>query len=276
VRSTLIVICAFSLLQAGAPRAMEFISVPTGEFIMGCSTGDNECRNNEKPAHRVRIEKRFYMQKYEVTQAQWADVMGSNPSEHQGADLPVQNVSWNDIEEFLAKLNARGDGFYYRLPTEAEWEYSARAGNSAPYSGPIDAIAWYDKNSGRRPHAVGSKQPNAWGIHDMSGNVWEWVADWFDADYYASSPSTDPDGPSSGRQHVVRGGSYSDNAAFARVSNRFGVTPSFGNYDLGFRLVRKPTESSTLSSKWRLPIGIPWCEQKASGNRQVEIKGARG
>jgi len=242
MKMSIIVVCFLAFTQGPPSKPMEFVSIPTGEFMMGCSSGDSECRDNEKPAHRVRIEKRFHIQKHEVTQDQWLDVMGANPSEQQGTDLPVHNVSWNDIEEFLTKLNARGDGFHYRLPTEAEWEYAARAGNAAAYPNSIDAIAWYDKNSGRLPHSVGSKQPNAWGIYDMNGNVWEWVSDWFDSNYYASSPSTDPAGPSSGRQHVVRGGSFSDRASFARVSNRFGVTPTFGNYDLGFRLVRQPTE----------------------------------
>jgi formylglycine-generating enzyme required for sulfatase activity len=230
--------CLLQLFQAGpAAKAMEFVSLPAGEFMMGCSPEDAECRSNEKPAHRIRLERPLRIQKYEVTQDQWRDVMGNNPSEYEGGDLPVHNVNWNDIERYLEKLNNRGDGFHYRLPTEAEWEYAARAGKTAPYPGPIDAIAWYNANANHVPHAVGAKHPNPWGLYDMNGNVWEWVSDWFDANYYASSPAVNPKGPSSGTQHVVRGGSFSDNAAFARVSNRFGVSPGFGNYDLGFRLI---------------------------------------
>ena len=221
---------------------MEFVSLLPGEFMMGCSPQDIDCRDNEKPPHRVRIEKPFRIQKHEVTQDQWRDVMGTNPSEVVGDDLPVTNISYDDIQLFLTKLNNRGDGFRYRLPTEAEWEYAARAGSTAPYSGPLDAIAWYNRNSERKPHSVGTREPNAWGLYDMSGNVWEWVADWFDATYYSRSPQSNPTGPAEGKQRVARGGAFSDNAAFARVSNRFGVPPGFGNYDMGFRLVREPTE----------------------------------
>src|SRR5437667_5221339 len=114
------------------------------------------------------------MGKYEVTQAQWESVMERNPSRFRGADRPVEQVSWNDVQQFLQKLNARGDGYRYRLPAEAEWEYAARAGTSGPYAGNLDAMAWYEQNSGKQTHPVGQKQPNAWGLYDMHGNVWEW------------------------------------------------------------------------------------------------------
>ena len=223
-------------------KPMEFTSISAGEFMMGCSPMNAECQDNEKPSHRVQISRPFQIGKFEVTQAQWLDVMQTNPSEYEGDDLPVQNVSFNDVMQFLEKMNARGDGFRYRLPTEAEWEYAARAGKTSAYGGSLDAVGWYDRNSDREPHAVGAKQPNAWGLYDVSGNVWEWVSDWYDPDYYKSSPPSDPRGPSEGRQHVARGGSFSDNSAFARLSSRLGITPGFGNYDLGFRLVREPQE----------------------------------
>ncbi len=223
-------------------KPMEFVSIPAGEFVMGCSSMDTECHENEKPSHRVRITRPFQIARFEVTQAQWLDVMEKNPSEYEGEDLPVQNVSFDDVMKFLERMNTRGDGFRYRLPTEAEWEYAARAGNGSSYSGQLDAVGWYDRTSIGEPHEVGTKQPNAWGLHDVSGNVWEWVSDWYEAGYYASSPPADPAGPSNGRQRAARGGSFSDNAAFARVSSRLGITPTFGNYDLGFRCVREPTE----------------------------------
>ena len=243
MRALTVLLCLLATIPGRSPlKAMEFVSLPAGSFIMGCSPEDTACRDNEKPPHRVQISKPFRIQKYEVTQAQWLDVMEVNPSDVEGNDLPVHNVSWDDVQLFLLKLNARGDGFRYRLPTEAEWEYAARADVTTAYSGSLDATAWYNKNSGHQPHPVGTKQANAWEIHDMSGNVWEWVADWFGPSYYAATPAADPQGPASGQQHAVRGGSFSDNAEFARVSNRFGVTTGFGNYDLGFRCVRDPTE----------------------------------
>jgi formylglycine-generating enzyme required for sulfatase activity len=230
------------LAAAWQIRPIEFVSIPAGEFTMGCTAADGDCRDSEKPAHLVRVSRPFQMSKFEVTQAQWLDVMGQNPSEYEGDDLPVHNVSYENIQEFLTKMNVRGDGFRYRLPTEAEWEYAARAGATSSDAGALDAVAWYDRNANHEPHPVGTKQGNAWGLHDVRGNVWEWVSDWYDEHFYASSSLMDPAGPAEGRQRVVRGGSFSDNAGFARLSTRLGVTPSFGNYDLGFRCVREPTE----------------------------------
>jgi formylglycine-generating enzyme required for sulfatase activity len=234
----------FLILLAAAwqIRPIEFVSIPAGEFMMGCAAGDSDCRDSEKPAHLVRISRPFQISRFEITQGQWLDVMEKNPSEYEGDNLPVHNISFENIQEFLARMNVRGDGFRYRLPTEAEWEYAARAGKTSAYGGTLDAMAWHDGNAKHEPHAVGTKQGNAWGLHDVSGNVWEWVSDWYDERFYAASSLMDPAGPPEGRQHVVRGGSFSDSAAFARLSSRLGVTPSFGNYDLGFRCVREPTE----------------------------------
>ena len=199
---------------------MEFVAVPPGEFTMGCSPGDSECDDDEKPSRRVRITEGFEMGKYEVTQTEWEAVTGSNPSYFKGADRPVEMVRWNDIQEFLAKLNARNDGRQYRLPTEAEWEYAARAGTTGKYAGELDDMAWYYANSGGETHPVGQKQPNAWGLYDMHGNVWEWCRDWYDKDYYGRSLAVDPQGPSSGSSRVMRGGSWNYNARFHRVSRR--------------------------------------------------------
>jgi formylglycine-generating enzyme required for sulfatase activity len=145
---------------------------------MGSATGDSD----EKPAHRVALTRDFELGKYEVTQAQWAQVKGTRPSYSSacGGACPAEQVSWEDVLAFIARLNARKDGYTYRLPTEAEWEYAARGGTNGDYAGNLDEMAWYEKNSDDTPHVVGQKRPNARGVYDMHGNVWEWVSDWID------------------------------------------------------------------------------------------------
>jgi formylglycine-generating enzyme required for sulfatase activity len=160
----------------------------------------------EKPSHRVRISRSFELGRYPVTQAMWESVMASNPIYLKGKTRPVENVSWNDIQGFLKELNDRRDGYAYRLPTEAEWEYAARAGTTAPRYGDLDSIAWFNKNSGEETHPVGEKLPNKFGLYDMLGNVMEWCQDWYDKKYYKNSPVTDPMGPTDGKYRVVRGG----------------------------------------------------------------------
>ena len=218
---------------------IEFIAIPAGEFLMGCSPGDNECDGDERPPHRVRISKPFEMGKYEVTQAQWEAVMGSNPSRFKGPDRPVEQVSWEDAQQFITRLNARNDGYRYRLPTEAEWEYAARAGSTGKYYDDLNQIAWYRDNSGGQTQPVGRKQPNAWGLHDMLGNVWEWCSDWYGEGYYASSPQADPRGPDSGEFRSLRGGSWDNNPRSLRVSNRGGNSPGDRYNLVGFRLLRE-------------------------------------
>jgi formylglycine-generating enzyme required for sulfatase activity len=232
---------------------IEFVRIQPGEFIMGCSEGDNQCFD-EETAHRVRITKGVEIGKYEVTQAQWQAVMGNNPSTFKGANLPVETVSWNDVQQFLDRMNARNDGYHYRLPTEAEWEYAARAGSTGAYSGSLGQIAWYGNNSGlsvldtdaiwandksnrksnyvkriddnaNQSHPVGQKQPNAWGLYDMHGNVAEWVQDWYDANYYNRLQS-DPAGPSSGHSRVWRGGYWGGRSQILRVSFRGRSAPT--------------------------------------------------
>jgi formylglycine-generating enzyme required for sulfatase activity len=180
--------------------AIDFIKISPGEFMMGCSTGDDQCKADENPSHRVQITKAFEMGKYEVTQAQWQAVMNTNPSTMHGDKRPVETISKTDAEDFLNKLNARNDGYRYRLPTEAEWEYAARAGTSSAYAGPLNDIAWYSENSEDETHPVGTKKPNAWGLYDMEGNVREWVSDTYGANYYSNSPAADPTGPAAGQQ----------------------------------------------------------------------------
>jgi formylglycine-generating enzyme required for sulfatase activity len=174
---------------------MEFVKIAAGEFMMGCSTGDSQCNADENPRHRVQITKAFEIGKYEVTQAQWTAVMPDNASSGKGNNRPVETVSKLEAQDFIAKLNAKNDGYLYRLPTEAEWEYAARAGKDTPYSGTLDQVAWFAGNSDDETHPVGQKKPNAWGLYDTQGNVREWVSDLYAANYYSNSPAADPTGP---------------------------------------------------------------------------------
>ena len=226
---------------------IEFVWIPAGDFRMG-STSRHAYRD-EKPVTRVRISRGFYLGKYEVTQGQWESVMGSNPSRFKscGKDCPVERVAWDDVQEFLRKLNTRSGGRRYRLPTEAEWEYAARGGTTADtYAGDLtnprgndpvlDRIAWYDENSGGRTHPVGRKGPNAFGLHDMLGNVYEWVGDW--KEDYPSGSVTDPAGPRTGSDRVFRGGSWHVIARNCRSANRAWNSPGYRYNYLGFRLLR--------------------------------------
>jgi len=215
--------------------SMEFVRIQPGEFQIGSESGNGD----EKPVHRVRITKAFEMGKNEVTQAQWEAVMGSNPSYFKGADRPVEQVSWNDAQEFLSRLNARGDGYRYRLPTEAEWEYAARARTTGDNEGNLNSVAWYQSNSGGQTHPVGQKQANAWGLYDTLGNVWEWCQDWYDGNYYRNSPVEDPRGPSSGGARVLRGGSWFSNGRDVRVAFRDWGNPDCRYSGNGFRCVRE-------------------------------------
>ena len=249
---------------------MEFVYIPGGEFWMGCGERETECSDDEKPRHQARVNG-FWMGKYEVTQAQWEKVMGNNPSKFEGADRPVEQVTWNDAQAFLKKLNAthpsplprgeqretslsggvgggsspfgRGEGWVFRLPSEAEWEYAARAGTQTAYSfgddpSQLGDYAWFGGNSGRETHPVGKKQPNAFGLYDMHGNVWEWVADTYH-DNYDGAPN---DGSiwgslGDGKTKVLRGGSWFLNPNNCRSAsrNRLGLDGWF-NY-IGARVV---------------------------------------
>jgi formylglycine-generating enzyme required for sulfatase activity len=216
--------------EAAKKRALESIAqsmvyVSGGTFAMGCTSEQgSSCYDDEKPAHYVTVSS-FHIGKYEVTQAQWKLLMGSNPSGFQGDNRPVENVSWDDAQAFIRKLNAE-TGKNYRLPTEAEWEYAARGGNRSSgykYSGSsyLADVAWFTDNSGAQTHPVGTKNANELGIHDMSGNVWEWCQDWYD---------------SSNRYRVARGGSWGSSAGSCRVAARTSASPDNRSGYLGFRL----------------------------------------
>ena len=215
------------------------VKVEAGSFNMGATPEMENPYDSEKPVHRVTLTNNYYVGKYEVTQALWQAVMGSNPSNFKGDDLPVETVSWNDCQDFISKLNAM-TGKRFRLPTEAEWEYAARGGKKSrgyQYSGnnTLGDIAWYSGNSSSRTHAVGTKQPNELGIYDMAGNVWEWCQDWKGS--YSSSPLVNPIGAVSGSLRVYRGGSWSSSARGCRTSCRNCFTPNGRDNNLGLRLV---------------------------------------
>ena len=209
---------------------MEFVWIPDGTFLMGSPEGG---RDRERQ-HGVRISQGFWMGKYEVTQGEWESVMGENPSAFSecGARCPVDTVSWYDAQWFIGRLNERetGRGNRYRLPTEAEWEYAARAGTTGARYGELDEIAWYSENSGRTTHPVGQKRANAWGLHDMLGNVYEFTADW-----YRSYPGADHE-VRNGR--VIRGGGWGNSARDVRSAVRYSYSPGRRSNSLGFRLVR--------------------------------------
>ncbi|MBQ7188204.1 MAG: formylglycine-generating enzyme family protein [Kiritimatiellae bacterium] len=214
---------------------MRFRWCPAGTFTMG-SPESEDGRDGDETQHQVTLTRGFWLGETPVTQKQWKSVMGDNPSVFKGANLPVEEVSWNDCQEFIQKVNAALN-CGARLPTEAEWEYACRAGTSGAYggTGELDEMGWYDKNSGDKTHPVGQKKPNAWGLYDMHGNVWEWCSDWYGD--YPSGSVTDPTGPSSGSSRVLRGGSWGCNARDCRSASRGRDYPGFRDYYGGFRLL---------------------------------------
>ncbi len=284
-----------------------YAAIAPGSFLMGSpetekTTDDLELR--ERPQHRVTISKGFELGKYEVTQAQWEAVMGANPSQYKGAKLPIENVSWDDVQLFLERLAPLDDKHVYRLPTEAEWEYACRAGSNGDFAGqefneeaerereqkaererakaereraktkvkaprpqanaeifpkpkspaelarekyfetpayydPLLKLGWFAVNAQKRTHPGGEKQPNAWGLYDLHGNVWEWCADWYDANYYRTGAATDPPGPPTGAYRVNRGGSWQVPARLCRASLRGYDLPTLRTALIGFRLLRR-------------------------------------
>lgn len=273
-RRTLLIstLAAGSLLTLGGPAVaqplesftnslgMEFVQAPAGSFLMGSPDSDADGRGMERPQHRVTISQPFWVARTEVTQAQWQDLMGENPYRRDRSNpyytLPGMaeritrpdhpaTVSWEDAQEFIARLNEIEDGPDYRLPTEAEWEYFARATTTTRHwfgddSSQLGDHAWYGEafaDGGHHPVAL--KTANPWGLYDIHGNVWEWVQDWYDADYYATSPETDPQGPETGDERVVRGGSWHSTGDGWRSASRRDYAPDYRGISIGFRLVRE-------------------------------------
>ncbi len=250
-----------------SPQGITMLALTGGTFDMGCTAAqqaDGNCEADESPVHSVTLTKDFWVGETEVTQGQWQALMGNNPSDFGtcGTDCPVENVDWYgalafanavSLAEGLAEcytvngtsvsVNSPTGSIYdcdgYRLPTEAEWEYAARAGTDLLYAGSntVGDVAWYDGNNTYSTHPVATKQPNDWGLYDMSGNVYEWAWDWYDSSYYSVSPSADPEGPSSGTYRVSRGSYYSTSSGL-RVADRSRFAPDYRGYRLGLRLAR--------------------------------------
>jgi len=221
---------------------MKLKLIPAGEFAMGSPDSDRYVHRDERPRHRVRITKPFYLGATEVTQEQYEKVMGENPSVVKGPANPVETVSWDKAVEFCKRLSAK-EGKKYRLPTEAEWEYACRAGSTTRYgfgdnSASLGEHAWHLGNSGRKMHPVGEKKPNAWGLYDMHGNAWEWCQDWLGE--YSSDAVTDPQGPTGGSNRGQRGGSWINDAKYCRSANRWSTRPGHREYFLGFRVAGVP------------------------------------
>jgi len=234
---------------------LQFVKIPPGEFIMGTQDFDLLAKEvkpdrldglkKELPPHKVKISRPFYLAKTEVTQAMWKELMGYEPGKEKRwersdwAQLPVSRVSWESVQDFIQLLNDQDDGYQYRLPTEAEWEYAARAGTRGlrPFKYEnMDDYAWYRASSDNKPMPVASLKANAFGLYDMIGNLWEWVADNYDSKYYKVSPTIDPKGPAVSTRKVMRGGSYHCTAERVRVGIRGSYVESRSLSVLGFRL----------------------------------------
>jgi formylglycine-generating enzyme required for sulfatase activity len=234
-------------VDLGKGVKLEMVLIPAGEFLMGSPDSDKDAWSGEKPQHRVRITKPFYLGKYLVTQEQWEAVMGNNPSQLKGVKNPVETVSWDDCQQFVGKLNAKSaaGGGKFQLPSEAQWEYACRAESTTRFCFGDDEpklgdYAWYAANSGCKTHPVGEKKPNAWELYDMHGNVREWCQDWWKG--YKGSPVDDPTGAATGSCCVFRGGSWDDPAEYCRSAYRDFVGFRYAGNDLGFRVSRVPAD----------------------------------
>jgi formylglycine-generating enzyme required for sulfatase activity len=225
---------AFPRTQGSRPGQTEvnpidgltYVWIPAGTFTMGCSPGDAQCNPDEKPAHRAVIGKGFWLGQTPVTQEAYQQVTGKSPGYFKGAKFPADSMSWDEAQTYCQATGMR-------LPSEAEWEYAARAGTTASRYEDIDRIAWYGVNSGDKTHEVMQKQPNAWNLYDILGNVWQWTSDWYGI--YPEGDSSDPQGPVSGKIRALRGGSWGNGPAFVRVSVRSGNEPENRSNIVGFR-----------------------------------------
>jgi formylglycine-generating enzyme required for sulfatase activity len=227
------------ILDLGSNVSMKLVLIPAGKFLMGSPDGEPNRFPDEGPQHEVTISKPFYMGVYTVTQEQYEQVMGKNPSSFKGPQNPVETVSWDDAVEFCKKLSQKR-GRAVSLPTEAQWEYACRAGSKSRFSfgdddDKLGDYAWYWKNSDSKTHPVGQKKPNDFGLYDMHGNVWQWCSDWY-TESYANAGKTDPTGPASGSIRVLRGGSWCHYPLICRSAYRYGLTPDLRGSLIGFRV----------------------------------------
>ena len=227
-------------VRQNSKDGLKYVWIPPGTFTMGCSPRDSECFDSEKPSHQVSITKGFWIGQTPVTLGAYKRFVSATGQQMPSPlgfyakwtndNTPIFNVSWNDSQGYCQWAGGR-------LPTEAEWEYAARGGSTEARYGPIDKVAWYAKNSGGRTHDVAEKRANGFGLYDTLGNLQEWVNDWYDTNYYQSSPSSDPPGPSSGQYRVLRGASWGDFPRYVRVSGRSGHLPGGWGNLYGFRCV---------------------------------------
>jgi formylglycine-generating enzyme required for sulfatase activity len=231
--------------RAGEEReygGIEMVWCPPGEFLMG-SPEDEANREDDETQHRVTLTRGFWMAKTETTQRQWERVIGEYPSGFSGEDLPVETVSWVDVQGWLEKMNEKAplpSGWKWALPTEAQWEYACRAGTESAFAGDLDEMGWYRDNSGSKTNPVGTKKANAWGLHDMHGNVWEWCSDRY-GEYVIGSSSDPTGGATTGGSRVLRGGSWDYYAQHCRSADRSRVTPGNRLNSLGFRPALVPS-----------------------------------
>jgi formylglycine-generating enzyme required for sulfatase activity len=227
-------------VRLNSKDGLKYVWIPSGTFLMGCSPTDSKCDGDEKRAHSVAISRSFWMGQTEVTVGAYKRFAAATGTEMPIAptfnsqwasdSMPIVRINWEEAQAYCQWAGGR-------LPTEAEWEYAARAGSTEAWYGDLDDIAWYEKNSENRAHDVAQKRANKFGLYDTLGNVWEWVFDWYDADFYSYSRSKDPAGPTSGDYRVLRGGSWDYNPGRARVSARYYSDPRYRNYDIGVRCV---------------------------------------
>jgi formylglycine-generating enzyme required for sulfatase activity len=252
--------CSFMDLELGAGVVTHLRWIPPGRFLMGSSTDEAGCWSDEGPQHWITLSNGYWLADAPCTQAEWRAVMETEPSHFKGSELPVEQVSWEECQEFCTRLRSRHPRFEARLPTEAEWEYACRAGTTSAYNDgsacteprgkdpALEKLGWFDKNNKTRTHPLGwsdknsktrthpvrEKEANRWGLYDMHGNVWEWCEDWYGG--YTADDQVDPTGPASGSARVSRGGSWSTQAGYCRSSYRLRGYPHDRFYSLGFRL----------------------------------------